>query len=543
MASKHLCQPCETEDTVVPAVKWCTECEENLCKDCLQFHKKGKATKNHHVVDISEAGVFPTLENQQCSKHSGMLLDLFCLDHDALSCRQCMTEEHRACSKLLPLDVAAKDVASSALVSDLLKDFELSVTALCSIETTIKTQLNLEEDQRIAKHKDITSLKERLHRQIDELASLLSEQIDKVSKEHRLHLQEQEHSITESKEFNIKRIEELEKVIQHGSNNQIFILAHQLKLLQTKEEASSIDVCQKLDKIEIHFPMKQELPSFSFFKDISFEKMPLNVHAKFSKAQVAERTYHNDSAKKLYCKSTTNFESQIRGVAVTKQSYLLICFQNGTVSRCFPDGKVDKSCKVGGSAFNICVIDETDEAVITLPQINGIQFINYIQMKVVKTIRTVIDLWGITLFKDKLVVGARNKMQFFTKDGSPLHTVDVPFVDQTSFCFMHEGKKNEIYVSCHSFYGITEEGTLLLKHSAALNRRTNGICVDRDGNIYVASQNSVVRLSKEGTVLDQDILDKVKQYGDIWGIAFNRTYTQMYAATTDGRQLTVFDFK
>ncbi|XP_052066980.1 uncharacterized protein LOC127706415 [Mytilus californianus] len=544
MASKHLCQPCETVDTFVPAVKWCTECEEKLCKECFQFHKKGKATKNHHVLDISEADIFPTLKNQHCSKHTGMLLDLFCVDHDSLSCRQCMTEEHRACNKLLPLDVAAKDVGSSALVIDLLKDFELSVTALCSIETAIEKELKVEEDQRIAKHKDITSLKARVCKQIEESASVLGEKIETVSKEHRLHLQKQEHSITESKVLNIKHKEELEKVIKYGSNSQIFILAHELKLLQTKEEALSIDICQKLDKIEIHLPKKHELPSSSFFGDISIEKTPLNLHAKFSKAQVAESILHNDSVKTLYCKSTKNFKSKIRGIAITKNNDVLICSEfDSTVLRFFSNGEFDNSCNVSDKAFNICVIDETDEAVITLPHIRKIQFIKYIPMKAGKTVNTFPHPWGITLCKDKLIVGTFKKMQFFTTDGSPLHIVDVPCVDKTAICYMHIGDKNQIFVSCHSFYGITEDGKLVLEHSRPPNRRTYGICVDRDGSVYVASQNSVVRLSKEGKVLDQDILDKVKQYGDIWGIAFNRTYTQMYAATNDGLQLTVFDFK
>ncbi|CAC5423235.1 unnamed protein product [Mytilus coruscus] len=323
MASKHLCQPCETENIFVPAVKWCTECEENLCKECFRFHKKGKATKNHRVLDISEAGVFPTLADQHCSKHSSMLLDLFCIDHDALSCRQCMTENHRSCSKLLPLDVAVKDVCSSALVSDLLKDFELSVDAFCSIETAIEKELKMVDDQRIATNRSITTLKTRLQNQIEESALVLSKEIDRVCTEHRLSLlslQEQEHSFINSKVLYIKRKEELEKIIKHGSNNQIFIVAHQLKLLQTKDEASSIN------------------------------------------------------------------------------------------------------------------------------------------------------------------------------------------------------------------------------HGAPLNKPTQGICIDRDDNIYVALQTSVVRLSKEGKVLDKNILDKAKGFGGIWAIAFNRTYTQMYAATKDGLQITVFHF-
>ncbi|VDI79363.1 Hypothetical predicted protein [Mytilus galloprovincialis] len=501
MASKHLCQPCETEDTLVPAVKWCTECEENLCKECFQFHKKGKATKTHHVVDVSEAGIFPTLENKQCSKHNDMLLDLFCVDHDALTCRQCMTAEHRACSKLLPLDVAAKDVRSSALVSDVSKDLKLSVKAFCSIETTIGQEIKGLEDQRIATNQSINTFKTRLQKHIEESATVLSEQIDKI------------------------------------------------KLQLTEEASLSIDKSQKLDRIKIHFLEKHESPSFPTLEDISVEKTPLNIvlHGEFSKAQVAEAIRHNDSAKTLYCKSTIDFQSSlVQGIAVTKQNNVLICrMDDNTVSRCFPNGSVDKSCEVTGKVFDICVIDDTDEAVVTLPRIGKIQFIKYIPMKVDKTVKTFPKPYGITFCKDRLVVGTFKKMQFFTKDGCPLHIVDVPCVDSTAICFMHEVDKNQMYVSCHSFYVITEDGKLLCKHRSHCDRRTKGICIDRDGSVYVASQNSVVRLSKEEEDLNQNILDKEQQYryGDIWGIAFNRTYTQMYAATNNGNQLTVFDFK
>ncbi|XP_063398798.1 uncharacterized protein LOC134683440 [Mytilus trossulus] len=547
MASKHLCQPCETEDTLVPAVKWCTECEENLCKECFQFHKKGKATKTHHVVDVSEAGIFPTLENKQCSKHNDMLLDLFCVDHDALTCRQCMTAEHRACSKLLPLDVAAKDVRSSALVSDVSKDLKLSVKAFCSIETTIGQEIKGLEDQRIATNQTINTFKTRLQKHIEESATVLSEQIDKVCTEYRLRFQEQEHSLTESNMLYTKRQEELEKVIKHGSESQVLILAHQIKLQLTKEASLSIDKSQKLDRIKIHFPEKHESPSFPTLEDISIEKTPLNIvlHGEFSKAQVAEAIRHNDSAKTLYCKSTIDFQSSlVQGIAVTKQNNVLICrMDDNTVSRCFPNGSVDKSCEVTGKVFDICVIDDTDEAVVTLPRIGKIQFIKYIPMKVDKTVKTFPKPYGITFFKDRLVVGTFKKMQFFTKDGCPLHIVDVPCVDSTAICFMHEVDKNQMYVSCHSFYVITEDGKLLCKHRSYCDRRTKGICIDRDGSVYVASQNSVVRLSKEGEDLNDNILDKEYQYGDIWGIAFNRTYTQMYAATNNGNQLTVFDFK
>lgn len=164
-------------------------------------------------------------------------------------------------------------------------------------------------------------------------------------------------------------------------------------------------------------------------------------------------------------------------------------------------------------------------------------------MEAGKTVATFPHLWGITLCKDKLVVGAEKKMQFFTKDGSPLHIVDFPYVDSPAICYMHPGDVNHVYVSCHYFYAITDCGNILYKRRGPCNRRANGICIDRDGCVYVSSENSVVRLSKEGNILDQNVLDYCNVYDEIWALAFNRTYTQMYAATDSGNQLTVFDFR
>ncbi|CAG2220483.1 unnamed protein product [Mytilus edulis] len=320
-------------------------------------------------------------------------------------------------------------------------NFQLKLFALLKPQSDKKLKL---EDQRIATNQSIKTFKTRLQKHIEESATVLSEQIDKVCTEYRLRFQEQEHSLTESKMLYTKRQEELEKVIKHGSESQVLILAHQIKLQLTEEASLSIDKSQKLDRIKIHFLEKHESPSFPTLEDISIEKTPLNIvlHGEFSKAQVAEAIRHNDSAKTLYCKSTIDFQSSL-----------------------------------------------------------------------VKT--------------------------------DVLYTSLMFHVDSTAICFMHEVDKNQMYVSCHSFYVITEDGKLLCKHRSHCDRRTKGICIDRDGSVYVASQNSVVRLSKEEEDLNQNILDKEQQYryGDIWGIAFNRTYTQMYAATNNGHQLTVFDFK
>lgn len=214
------------------------------------------------------------------------------------------------------------------------------------------------------------------------------------------------------------------------------------------------------------------------------ENISVRLHDTLREAQVVKQINPTDSVKKIYWKSTKKVRSRITGIACTKENYVLICRNKPlTVSRCLPNGNIEKSCKLDGEVFNICVIDETDEAVVTLPVVGKIQFLKYIPMEAGKTVVTFPHPWGITLCKEKLVVGTEKKMQFFTKDGSPLHIVDFPCVDTTAICYMQPGDINQMYVSCKSFYAITDGGNILYKHSGPSYRRANGICIDRDGSV------------------------------------------------------------
>ena len=46
---KKICGSCEDEE--VPGVKFCLECKEWLCEDCVAAHRRVKLTKNHNLVD------------------------------------------------------------------------------------------------------------------------------------------------------------------------------------------------------------------------------------------------------------------------------------------------------------------------------------------------------------------------------------------------------------------------------------------------------------------------------------------------------------
>ena len=70
------------EDT--PAIAWCLDCEEALCRDCNELHRKWKDFKSHKTVPIDEflqnskQTVATPGKAEFCKSHTKQTLDLYC---------------------------------------------------------------------------------------------------------------------------------------------------------------------------------------------------------------------------------------------------------------------------------------------------------------------------------------------------------------------------------------------------------------------------------------------------------------------------------
>ncbi|XP_065886761.1 E3 ubiquitin-protein ligase TRIM71-like [Dysidea avara] len=91
------CGKCEED---APAITWCLDCEEALCRDCNEFHRKWKDFKSHKTVPISEFLQNPkqavaTPEKEEfCKTHTKQTLDLYCKTCSSLICRDCTLKDH-----------------------------------------------------------------------------------------------------------------------------------------------------------------------------------------------------------------------------------------------------------------------------------------------------------------------------------------------------------------------------------------------------------------------------------------------------------------
>lgn len=84
------CGPCEYENVKKMAVKWCSDCEEGYCDECLRPHKSSKMSRHHHLVQVSEYQKVEQLAIPHVCQVHQKVYEYFCLGHDIVICILCV---------------------------------------------------------------------------------------------------------------------------------------------------------------------------------------------------------------------------------------------------------------------------------------------------------------------------------------------------------------------------------------------------------------------------------------------------------------------
>ncbi|XP_045176389.2 transcription intermediary factor 1-alpha-like [Mercenaria mercenaria] len=96
-------EPCLTIGQHVEAHGFCVECQEYLCRNCFECHKRTKASRNHQLLDKDNlvkhvvTGKDSEECTEKCSVHSREIIKFFCQTHEALGCNDCIILGHRTC--------------------------------------------------------------------------------------------------------------------------------------------------------------------------------------------------------------------------------------------------------------------------------------------------------------------------------------------------------------------------------------------------------------------------------------------------------------
>ncbi|CAC5377879.1 unnamed protein product [Mytilus coruscus] len=551
MASTQICGLCSRMDKLATAVKFCTDCEDSLCTDCVHTHKAIKALASHHLIN-NEVQIDKAFSiKNTCIDHPDMSLEFYCPKHESLCCRTCSVNTHRTCGKILPIGVASRGIKTSVMLNDATED----------LKALLKTAKQLEED-RTKNKENIGKAKVTTLQEIAKFKSEVIQELDQLEKKLMVEVDETEKRLTRKAESDLSDIEirrkaikdmseQLEILTTHGSEIQIMILLNTIRVDICKQENDFQDIIPSYECSEINFKASAIKSTLNSLGSVELKFVPCSiVHRphKHAEAQIPSE-YDKMPLKQKNKKFDVPYRNgYIFSILVTNDNRLLLCFsgvKSKALSLWSKTGDHIQDCALTESAWGITMIPGTHEAVVTLPSINAVQFVDITSMIPGTVMKVPNTAYGVTVIKDILVLGGKGKVYFLSMTGFHLKTFNV---GSDYLLSLKANKANMIYcceTSSSALHCIDINGTVIFSYKSPDFKGPVDLAFDGKENLYVITRksNKLHRLSLNGMLLD--ILLKAEDgLRQPYAVAFNKNYTKLYIANgyhREDKQVLVFD--
>ena len=543
-----ICDPCSEKNKRLVAEKYCSDCEEKLCTECTEWHLRCKAFRSHHVIDLSSVGSrIPPSSKINCEIHTDVQIDYFCSQHDAVCCRACLSDSHKSCETVLPLDSASKDVKNSSLLSDTLEEQDYMT------ETLSKMSENRDDNRKLLKQKksliikQISAAKSKVLKYLDVIEERLITEVGSVQEKNEEKINREKHEICQLTSILKDNKQELEFLKDHGSNNQLFLtLRKQITIIQ-KTDNKIHDMTSAINEIDMEFEEIKNV-SIEIIGSLSQITRPCPIKYKSMKAQHQQvqqdrRQTLTKFMKKGKVKLRHGEQYSLTDMAVTSDNKLLLCNYN------YPHKKVYiyKDCKtyedkisLTSQPWCITVVPCTDKAVVTLPLERSIQFINTTNNTKDNKIEIRETCWGVTAVKDKIYIGGYDKVLILNTDGSCVREIATDGGDNNNLLY-NERNDQLLLRQKDRLCCINLDSHVIYRYDIS---GFYGLAVDQQGHVYISGHDSddIHRLSPDGTL--RDIVLSTHD-GVSWpcGITFNNDFTKLFIINEGGNTVLVYSCK
>ncbi|CAC5362661.1 unnamed protein product [Mytilus coruscus] len=218
------CEFCSEEEKSLAAIRFCLDCEEALCKQCVEYHQKCKATKSHYLMDLAAIvkSKIPT-RKKFCEIHEDVSLDFYCTHQDTVCCRVYIPSKHQSCKDVLPLEVASELIKTSSLFEHTFSEWQNIGKTLDHLINDRKNNVNELEKSEPLICEEVDNLKTYLIKQINTLVKKIKTDISSCKKKNINQLRKDISEISEVYDNVKERGQELEFLKDHGSNNQLYL--------------------------------------------------------------------------------------------------------------------------------------------------------------------------------------------------------------------------------------------------------------------------------------------------------------------------------
>ena len=177
------CEYCRFDGKKVFATSLCLECQDNMCEDCANSHRRTKVTRAHKVIPYVQVqmGRYDTdireYQNQKCKKHDNNAYTMFCDRCEVMMCSECKVETHDN-HKWTTLEKAVPKYQTQ--MKNLLKGIQRQIP---SIHKYVKFLSNYDQSVVATQEKLIANMEkqtEMLHAMIEEQKTVYITEINKA---------------------------------------------------------------------------------------------------------------------------------------------------------------------------------------------------------------------------------------------------------------------------------------------------------------------------------------------------------------------------
>ena len=543
-----ICDPCLKNTKRLVAEKYCSDCEEKLCTECAEWHLRCKAFISHHVIDLSSVGSrIPPSSKITCEIHTDVQIDYFCSQHDVVCCRACLSDSHRSCETVLPLDFASKDVKNSSLLSDTLAEQDYMT------ETLQKMEENRDENQKLLKQKksliikQISAAKSKVLKYLDDIEKRLITEVASVQEKNEEKINREKHEIFQLTSILKDNKHELEFLKDHGSNNQLFLtLRKQITNIQ-KTDKKIHDMTSAINEIGMEF---EEIKNVNIETIGSLSQITRPCLIKYKSMKVQHQQVQHDRRKTLTefikedeVKFKHDEQYLLTDMAVTSDNKLVLCNFQLSHQKVY----IYKDCKTYEDEISftsrpccITVVPCTDKAVVTLPSETSIQFINTTNYTKDNKINIGEVCTGATAVKDKIYIGGYNKVIILNTDGSRVREITTD--GGVNYNLLYNERNDQLLLrQKERLCCINLDGHVIYRYDISGNL---GLAVDQQGHVYISGRDSddIHRLSPDGTL--PDIV--LSEHGGVdgpRGITFNNDFTKLFIINRSGKTVLVYSCK
>ena len=229
-----LCGACLSANENRPAVKFCLDCSQPICQQCVDSHGKINQIRNHKLVDKvdDESAKIAALVSSclSCANHPDKNVELVCKDHDVMCCITCVTVGHRNCRQVSEIVSEAKALIASSGVQDVSKHLDAAKSHIDQIMT-----LHRRHNQTVESQREVT-----IPMQVRELKKYVLETLDALEERVQLEcdtlaLQEINRGLVEMGKWELpmkkvkKAINILQIAQQSGSDVHVYVAINNIR--------------------------------------------------------------------------------------------------------------------------------------------------------------------------------------------------------------------------------------------------------------------------------------------------------------------------